>query len=92
MFTGLMHGVTRKSVDIVAQLLALAALFVLAIGGVTLVIQTIDTNTVATGLNMAFVNGTLPLMAFSVIIMRGYELVKTIKRPASSFLAKPKEL
>lgn len=92
MFTGMLHGVTRKSVDIVAQVLALAALFVLAIGGVTLVMQTIDTNTVATGLNMAFVNGTLPLMAFAVIIMRVPALVKTIKRPASSFVAKPKEI
>lgn len=92
MFTSLLHGVTRKAVDIVAQLLALAALFVLAIGGITLVMQTIDTNTVATGLNMAFVNGTLPLMAISVIIMRGYELVKTIKKPAAQFLRKPKEI
>ena len=91
MVTGLLHGVTRKVVDIAAQVLALAALFVLAVGGVTLVMQTIDTNTVATGLNMAFVNGTLPLMAICVIIMRAYDLVKTIKKPAAQFLAKPKE-
>ena len=92
MFTSLLHGVTRKAVDIFAQVLALAALLVLAIGGVTLVMQTIDTNTVATGLNMAFVNGTLPLMAITVIIMRSYELVKTIKKPAAQFLRKPKEI
>jgi TRAP-type transport system small permease protein len=91
MFTSLLHGLTRKSVDIVAQLLALAALFVLAVGGVTLVMQTIDTSTVATGLNMAFVNGTLPLMAITVIIMRVPALIRTIKKPASQFLAKPKE-
>ena len=92
MVTGLLHGVTRKAVDVVAQILALAALLVLAIGGVTLVMQTIDTNTVATGLNMAFVNGTLPLMAIAVIIMRTYDLVKTIKKPAAQFLRKPKEI
>jgi len=92
MFTSLLHGVTRKAVDIFAQLLALAALFVLAVGGVTLVMQTIDTSTVATGLNMAFVNGTLPVMAISVIIMRIPMLIKTIKKPASEFLAKPKEI
>ena len=91
MFTSLLHGVTRKCVDIAAQLLALAALGLLAIGGITLVQQTIDTSTVATGLNMAFVNGTLPLMAISVIIMRTYDLVKTIKKPAAQFLRKPKE-
>ena len=72
--------------------LVLLTLFILAIGGITLVQQTIDTNTVATGLNMAFVNGTLPLMAISVIIMRGYGLIKTIKKPASQFLRKPKEM
>ena len=91
MVTGMLHGATRKGVDIAAQLFALAALFVLAIGGVSLVLQTMDTATVATGLNMAFVNGTLPLMAFTVIVMRGYELVKTIKKPASQFVVKPKE-
>lgn len=91
MVTGLLHGVTRKCVDVVAQVLALAALFVLAVGGVTLVLQTMDTNTVATGLNMAFVNGTLPLMAIAVIIMRSYELIRTIKKPASQFLRAPRE-
>jgi TRAP-type C4-dicarboxylate transport system permease small subunit len=91
MVTGMLHGATRKGVDIVAQVLALCALFVLAVGGVTLVLQTMDTSTVATGLNMAFVNGTLPLMAITVIIMRGHELIKTIKKPASQFIAKPKE-
>ena len=92
MFTGLLHGVTRKCVDIVAQLLALGALALLAVGGITLVQQTIDTSTVATGLNMAFVNGTLPVMAIAVIIMRLRELVRTIQRPASQFVAKPKEI
>lgn len=91
MLTGLLSGVTKKSVDIFAQLLALAALFVLAIGGVSLVNQTIDTSTVATGLNMAFVNGTLPVMAFAVIVIRGRELLRTIKKPASAFTAKAKE-
>ena len=59
---------------------------------ITVVHDGIDTNTVATGPNMAFVNGTLPLMAITVIIMRSYELVKTIKKPAAQFLRKPKEI
>lgn len=85
MATGMMQGVTRKSVEIAAQVLALSALFVLAIGGVSLVRQTMDTHTVATGLNMAFVNGTLPLMAFVVIVIRGRELLATLRKPASEF-------
>ena len=92
MVTSMLHGVTRKSVEIVAQLLALFAIFVLAVGGVTLVMQTIDTNTVATGLNMAFVNGTLPVMAFVVFILRSRELLATIRKPASEFVIKAKEM
>ncbi len=90
MVTSLLHGATRKTVDIVAQILALAALGLLAIGGVSLVEQTIDTKTVATGLNMAFVNGTLPLMAIVVIFIRLRELVATIKKPASEFKRAPR--
>ncbi len=92
MLTSLLSGVTRKVVDIFAQLLALAALVVLLVGGISLVLQTIDTATVATGLNMAFVNGTLPVMAFAVIIIRGRELLQTLQKPASAFVRLPKEL
>ena len=92
MVTSLLHGVTRKSVDIIAQVLALGAIFVLVVGGITLVIQTMDTKTVATGLNMTFVNGTLPLMAIAVFFIRGRELLATIKRPAAEFKRKEKEI
>ena len=91
MLTNRLSGLARKSVDIVAQLLALAALTLLLIGGVSLVEQTIDTSTVATGLNMAFVNGTLPVMAFAVILIRGRELLQTFKKPAASFVRVSKE-
>ena len=72
-------------------MLGLAALGVLVVGGIDLVRQTMDTATVATGINMTFVNGTLPLMAIVVFIIRLRELVVTFKRPASSFHAKRKE-
>jgi TRAP-type transport system small permease protein len=82
-----LHGVTRKSIDIFAQLLALVVLFVLSVGGISLVIQTIDTSTVSTGLNMAFVIGTLPVMAVTVFLMHGRELLLTIRKPTSEFKA-----
>ena len=91
MVTSLLSGATRKVVDICAQLFALAALVLLLIGGISLVQQTIDTSTVATGLNMAFVNGTLPVMAFAVIIIRGRELLRTLQKPAADFQRVPKE-
>lgn len=92
MVTALLHGATRKTVEIVAQVLALFAILVLVVGGITLVIQTMDTTTVATGLNMIFVNGTLPLMAIVVFGIRSRELLATIKKPAAAFKAKAKEL
>lgn len=92
MVTSLLEGATRKTVDIVAQVLALFAIFVLVVGGVTLVIQTMDTNTVATGLNMIFVNGTLPVMAIAVFFIRGRELLATIRKPADQFKRKEKEI
>jgi TRAP-type C4-dicarboxylate transport system permease small subunit len=85
MVTGMLRGATRKSVELVAQMLALGALILLLIGGISLVMQTKDTATVATGLNMAFVNGTLPLMAFVVIIIRFREFVTALRKPASEF-------
>ena len=85
MLVSKLHGVTRKSVDIVAQLLSLGVMFLLSVGGVSLVIQTMDTYTVATNLNMAFVNGTLPFMAIIVFAMHSRELWLTIRKPASEF-------
>jgi TRAP-type transport system small permease protein len=92
MVTSLLHGVARKTVDVIAQILALGAIVVLVVGGITLVIQTMDTTTVATGLNMTFVNGTLPLMAIAVFFIRARELLATIRRPAAEFKAKEKEI
>lgn len=82
-----LSGVTRKTVDVAAQTLTLGVLFLLSVGGVSLVLQTMDTRTVATGLNMAFVNGTLPFMAIVVFVMHSRELWLTIRRPASEFKA-----
>jgi len=82
-----LSGVPRKTIDVVAQLLSLGVMFLLAVGGISLVLQTMDTYTVATGLNMAFVNGTLPCMAIVVFIMRSRELWLTVRKPASEFTA-----
>ena len=82
-----LHGVTRKTIDIVAQLLSLGVMFLLVVGGISMVLQTMDTKTVATGLNMAFVNGTLPLMAIVVFVLHCRDLWRTIRKPASEFTA-----
>ena len=92
MVSGALSGVSRKTVDIVAQVLSLCALGLLAIGGISLVLQTMDTYTVATGLNMTIVNGTLPLMASVVFCIYVRGLVVTIRKPASEFKADPKRV
>lgn len=79
-------GLTRKSVDIAAHIFTLAALVLLFWGGVVYVLQTMDTFSVATGVNMALINGTLPIMALAAIFMRLRDLFATLRRPAASFI------
>jgi TRAP-type C4-dicarboxylate transport system permease small subunit len=85
MFVGLFKGATRKTLDIVASLLALAALALLFRGGIELVLQTMDTNSVATGVNMGFINCILPIMAAAALIIRGKDFLRLLKTPASEF-------
>jgi TRAP-type C4-dicarboxylate transport system permease small subunit len=85
MFVGLFGGVTRKALDIIAQLLGLAALVLLFWGGVTLVGQMLDTVSVATGVNVGVISAALPIMAFVALIIRGKELLELIKKPAAGF-------
>lgn len=79
-------GATRKNVEIVAHLCTFAALILLLWGGIDYVMQTIDTDSVATGVNMALINGTLPIMAFAALIIHLRDFVILLRRPASSFL------
>ena len=44
-----------------------------------------DTRSVATGVNMALINGTLPLMAIAAILVELRSLWKIIRRPAAAF-------
>lgn len=85
MFVDLLHGAARKHVDIIATLLGMAAMGLLLYGGVINVLQTLDTYSVATNVNMALINGTLPIMAAAALIMQARDLVALIRRPASSF-------
>ena len=71
--------------DILASACGLFALGLLFYGGVVNVLQTLDTYSVATNVNMAFINGTLPIMALVGIIVELQSLVALIRRPASTF-------
>ena len=85
MFVDLFSGMPRKCIEILAILLTMGALGLLLDGGITYVLQTIDTNSVATNVNMAFINSTLPIMAFTAILICLRDLIALVRRPASSF-------
>lgn len=86
LFVRLLSGAARKTVDIAASLLTLGALAFLLAGGVVLVEQTMDTYSVATGINLAFINGTLPVMAAAALVIRGRDFLRLLKKPASEFI------
>lgn len=85
MFVDMFSGMPRKCIEILAILLTMGALGLLLDGGITYVLQTIDTNSVATNVNMAFINSTLPIMAFTAILICLRDLIALVRRPASSF-------
>jgi TRAP-type C4-dicarboxylate transport system permease small subunit len=86
LFVRLLRGATRKGVDIVASLLTLGALVFLLIGGIVLVGQTMDTYSVATGINLGIISGTLPVMAAAALVIRGRDFLRLLKKPAGEFL------
>lgn len=85
MFVDMLSGATRKTVDIIASLLTFGALTLLLIGGVQYVLQTIDTNAVATKVNMALINCTLPIMAFAALVIHLRDFIRLLRRPVASF-------
>ena len=91
MFVDMFSGMTRKCIEILAILLTMGALGLLLDGGITYVLQTIDTNSVATNVNMAFINSTLPIMAFTAILICLRDLIAIVRRPASSFVKATEE-
>ena len=85
MFVNLTHGVTRKTLDVIASSLVLVVLALLLWGGIVLVLQTMDTWSVATSINMGIINATLPIMAAAALVIRGKEFIALLKKPASEF-------
>ena len=91
MFVDMFSGMSRKCIEILAILLTMGALGLLLDGGITYVLQTIDTNSVSTNVNMAFINSTLPIMAFTAILICLRDLIALVRRPASSFVKATEE-
>jgi TRAP-type C4-dicarboxylate transport system permease small subunit len=75
----------RKALEIIAVLLTLGVLLLLFWGGIILVGQTMDTFSVATGVNMTLVNGILPIMAAAAIVIKVRDLLRLIRKPTNEF-------
>ncbi len=78
------YGV-RKGLELTSTLLTMAILGFLFYGGLILVGQTMDTYSVATGVNMTLVNGILPIMAGASFIIKIRDLMHLIRKPVSEF-------
>ncbi len=76
----------RKALEIIATLLTVAVLVLLFWGGIVLVGQTMDTFSVATGVNMSLINGILPIMAGAALIIKLRDLLRLFRKPASEFV------
>ena len=81
----MLEGNCRKMVNIIAILLSISALALLLQGGIVYVLQTMDTYAVATHVNMALINVTLPIMAGAGIILQLRDLIAILRKPASEF-------
>ncbi len=85
MVVDLLQGSCRKAMNILAIVLSIGALVVLLQGGVSYVMQTLDTYAIATYVNMAIINVTLPIMAIAAIVLQLRDLIAIIRTPASEF-------
>lgn len=90
MFVEMVSGSVRRWINIIGILLGLFAMYVLLEGGITHVLETLDTYTVSTNLPMWVVNGPLPLMAAAAIVIMLRDLYHEWKRPMSDYAPKPK--
>ncbi len=89
MVVDMLQGRGRKTVNILAILCSIAALLVLLQGGISYVDISRDTYAIATYVNMALINCTLPIMAFTAIILQVRDLIRVIRTPASEFKKVP---
>ncbi len=76
-----LHGLPRKIVDVVAILISMATMGLLLVGGISYVMQTSDTYSVSTNINMVFINSTLPICAAAAIVIFLRDLVKVLRTP-----------
>lgn len=81
MFVDMFHGISRKSIEIIASLIGMAVMVILLWGGVEYVMSTYDQESVSTGVNMTFIYGTLPIMAAAALVIQLRDFIALLRRP-----------
>lgn len=89
MFVNLLGQSKRFFADVLAIILGLLAMFLLFYGGVINVLQTMDTYSPATGVNLGLINSTLPIMALVALLLQLKDLKNLFY--SRSKQAEPKE-
>ncbi|MBQ9536541.1 MAG: TRAP transporter small permease [Desulfovibrionaceae bacterium] len=79
MFVNMLGPAKRKLCEIIAIILGISAMLLLLYGGIVNVQQTMDTYSPATDVNMAFINGTLPIMAIAGLFFLLRDLRDTLR-------------
>ena len=77
-----LHGLSRKVCDLIAICFSLGAMALLLVGGVSYVMQTADTYSVATNINMTFINAVLPICAAAAIIFYLRDIWVLLRTPS----------
>lgn len=80
-----MHGASRKAIDIIAILISMATMGLLLAGGLMYVMQTCDTYSVSTNINMVFINCSLPICAAAAIVIFIRDIVAILRTPNEKY-------
>lgn len=86
MFVDMLHGTSRKTIEIIAALIGMIVMAILLWGGVEYVMSTYDQESVSTGVNMTFIYGTLPIMAAASLIIQFRDFIALLRRPTEDFM------
>ncbi len=86
MFVDMLHGTSRKTIEIIASLIGMTVMAILLWGGVEYVMSTYDQESVSTGVNMTFIYGTLPIMAAASLIIQFRDFIALLRRPTEDFM------
>lgn len=76
-----LKGLTKRTVEVIADLCSLSALALLIAGGLQIVSLTYDIGSVATNVNMAIINSCLPIMATCAFLFTLKDLWTHLRSP-----------